>query len=429
VTPSVTLIRQVRLIDPACDFDQRVDLLISPEGVVLSPPKVSDDTRVIEGKGLVAMPGLIDMHVHFRQPGFEYKETVATGTQAALAGGVTTVVTMPNTKPTVDNAERVREQMRLAAEVDGVEIVPSAAVTLGLLGQEPCEYAELKKAGAIAITDDGRPVMSDALMRVALEACARHDLLFMQHAEDLTLSRGAPMNLGEFHERVGVPGQPGDAEGVMVERDIELVKQIGARYHVLHASTARSLNAVRAAKNAGFKVSCEVAPHHLLLTDEACVGGDTNKKMNPPLRAESDRCALIEAIVDGTVDAIASDHAPHSAEEKGCSFCDAPFGVVGLETAFAALLTFVHRDQISLTRAVELMTTGPARVLGISDRAGSVLALGAPANLCLVDVNQKWAVEPPALWGRSKNSAFLGMEFQGRVVATFLRGRLRYECR
>ena len=421
-----TLIRNVRLMDPFHRFDQRTDVLISPEVFELEPTHIPEDARVLDGKSWVACPGLIDLHVHFREPGFEHKETLETGSVAALAGGVTTVVVMPNTRPVLDTAERVKNQIQRSKEIDGVQLWVAGAVTKGLEGNESTDYVSLKKAGVVALSDDGRPVMNDAIMREALKACAQYDLLFMQHAEDLNLSHGAPMNLGPTSERLGVEGQPGQAEWLMVKRDLEWVKETGARYHVLHASTKETLQEISKAKAEGLCVSAEVTPHHLILTDEACSKADPNTKMNPPLRSDSDRRALIQAVQEGLIDAVASDHAPHSEGEKNLGFCKAPFGVVGLETAFSVLLTLVHQGVISLERAISLMTKGPAQILKKSGDIGTLLSGSSEKNLCLFDPTARWRVESKHFYGKSKNSAFLETELIGRVVATFLRGRLRY---
>ncbi|HJN74767.1 MAG TPA: dihydroorotase [Myxococcota bacterium] len=415
------LVRGARLIDPAAGIDRVCDLLVRPEGITLDPGPVDDE--VLDGRGLWAMAGLVDLQVHFRQPGFEYKETIETGSAAALAGGITTVVVMPNTQPRLDTPERVRFEAKESERVDGIRILVAAAATVDLAGERLTDHPALAGAGAVAITDDGLPVMDDALMEGSLALCAEHDLLFMQHAEDLRVSRQAPMTLGPTSEALGLRGQPADAEGLMVERDVEMALRTGARYHVLHTSTRRSLEAIRGARSAGARVSCEASPHHLLLTDEACAGGDPNFKMNPPLRCEDDRLALVEALLDGTIDAVATDHAPHSAEEKARGFAGAPFGVIGLETAFAALLSFVHSGRMTAEHAVRLMTAGPARVLCMPE-LGTVTA--GSADLCLVDPHETWTVVLEHLRGRSKNSAFLGRTFTGRVKHTFLRGRLRY---
>lgn len=420
-----TLFTGARVIDPAAGIDERADVLVADGRVVLNPKELPDERAVVDAAGLWLLPGLIDLQVHFREPGFEHKETLETGAKAAFSGGVTSVVVMPNTKPALDTPEAVRFQIEEGAR-QGLHLFVAAAATKGIAGEELTDHRALKEAGAVAITDDGLPVLDDAIMRASLEACAANDLLFMQHAEDVRMTKHAPMTECEVSRALGVPGQSADAEGVIVERDVALAEQTGARYHVLHTSTSRSLAAVRAAKAAGARVTCEASPHHLLLTTEACRGGDPNTKMNPPLREEPDRRALVEALIDGTVDAVATDHAPHSAEEKARGFVDAPFGVVGLETAFASVLSFVHDGAISARRAVELMTSGPARVLRREGELGTLFGPRAVADLCLVDPDCVWTLRPDDLQGRSHNSPFLGRQFKGRVLATYVGGILRY---
>ena len=421
-----TLIRGVRLLDPHAGIDSCHDLLIDGEAISLDPTQLPSACRELDGQGLWALPGLIDLQVHFRQPGFEHKETLASGSAAALAGGVTTCVVMPNTRPALDSAEAVRFQGEQAARDHGVRILVAAAATVGLGGLELTDHRVLAAAGAVAISDDGLPLLDDSLMERSLAECLACDLLFMQHAEDTRMSQHHPLTAGPTSHALGLEGQPAAAEGVVVERDIALARRIGARYHVLHTSTKRSLEAIREAKAAGAKVSCEASPHHLLLSDQACAGGDPNFKMNPPLRDEADRQALVAALADGTVDAVATDHAPHSAEEKERGFAAAPFGVIGLETAFAALLGFVHDGTIDATRAVALMSAGPARVLKREGSLGTLFGAAAARDLCLVDPECRWTLGPDDLRGRSKNSAFLGRSFRGRVVGTWLAGSLRY---
>lgn len=416
-----TLIQRVRAVSPGDQLDTVTDVLVTREGVFVSPSSVPEGVRRIDGSGLWAVPGLTDLQVHFREPGFEHKETIASGSRAALAGGITAVVVMPNTRPTLDTPEAVAFQSSRAQEVCGVDIFVAAAATKNIAGDELTDYAALKAAGAVAVTDDGFPLAGNAVMLESLRQCVAHDLLFMQHAEDPTLSQHGVMTSGPVSERLGVRGQHADAEGVMVERDVALALETGARYHVLHMSTARSLAAIRDARAKGGRVTCETSPHHLLLTFDVCRDADPNTKMNPPLRAESDRQAMWDGIVDGTIDALATDHAPHAADEKGKGFVDAPFGVVGLETAFAAALKMFHAGAISRTRAVDLMTTGPARVLQKPE-----LGTFAAGNLALVDPDLEWTVGPEDLFGAQQNSAFLGYAFKGRVVATFHHGVLRY---
>ena len=423
--PTPSFFKGVRLIDPEAGVDVMTNLLITPEGVQYDPTTIPDDAKHIDGSGLWALPGLVDIQVHFRQPGFEYKETIESGSAAALAGGICTVVVMPNTQPRLDTPDQVIFESEEARRVRGIDLLVAAASTKNLDGKELTDHAALKAAGAIAITDDGFPVLDDDLMRGSLQQCANLDLLFMQHAEDIRMTQHAPMTDSPISVALGVDGQSSDAEGVIVERDIALTRETGARYHVLHTSTARSLAAIRAAKREGLAVTCEVSPHHLLLTYDACASGDPNPKMNPPLRSEYDRQAMVAALADGTVDAVATDHAPHAKEEKAKGFEDAPFGVIGLETAFAALLTFVHNGTITDTRAVELMTSNPARLLGLQGQLGT-LSERAPVHVTLVDPNREWTVTEEAMAGKSTNSAFLGHIFKGKVVATVLHGELRY---
>ncbi|MEO0812860.1 MAG: dihydroorotase, partial [Myxococcota bacterium] len=292
-------ISSVRLIDPHANFDSTVDLIVSEDGVRVADTH-PENARHIDGSGLWAIPGLLDLQVHFRQPGFEYKETIETGSRAAFAGGITSAVVMPNTNPTLDTPEQVRFESEESERVGGARILVAAAVTPNLSGEGLTDHGALKAAGAVAVTDDGLPVMSDDVMEASLRACAEHDLVFMQHAEDLSMTHHAPMTECDVSRAIGVKGQPAAAEGVMVERDVALAEKTGARYHVLHTTTGRSVEAVRQAQSKGLPITCEVSPHHLLLTYEACRDADPNTKMNPPLRSEEDRQALIRALVDGT---------------------------------------------------------------------------------------------------------------------------------
>ena len=422
---TASFFKGVRLIDPEAGVDTTTDLLVSPDGVQAAPASVPADAAHVDCTGLWAVPGLVDIQVHFRQPGFEYKETIESGSAAALAGGICTVVVMPNTQPRLDTPEQVAFESDEARRVRGIDLLVAAASTKNLDGEELTDHGALKAAGAVAITDDGYPVLDDDLMRGSLTQCAEHDLLFMQHAEDTRMTRHAPMTDSPVSVALGVRGQSSDAEGGIVERDIALARETGARYHVLHTTTARSIAAVRAAKAEGLPVTCEVSPHHLLLTYEACASADPNTKMNPPLRSEYDRRALVSALADGTVDAVATDHAPHAKEEKAKGFEDAPFGVIGLETALAALLSFVHDGTITEIRAIELMTSGPARLLGLRGRLGT-LGAQAPVHLTLIDPMREWTVTEDSMAGKSTNSAFLGHVFKGKVVGTVLHGELRY---
>lgn len=420
-----TWIYQVRVIDPEAQIDRVTDVLIAPNGIQLDAPRPAK-ARILNGTGLWAVPGFIDLQVHFREPGFEYKETIKSGSQAALAGGITTVVVMPNTRPALDHPEAVQQQIRLSQNIEGIRILVAAAATQNISGEQITDYLALKQAGAIAVTDDGFPVVRDEIMRESLKKCVEHDLLFMQHAEDPALSNKGVMTEGPTSQKLGLPGQHANAEGVMVERDLKIAQELGARYHVLHLSTARSLEAVRKAKAAGARVTCEASPHHLLLTDEDVCGRDGKAhphfKMNPPLRSQSDRQALLSGLKDGSIDAIATDHAPHSADEKAKGFLHAPFGIVGLETSFAAVMSLVHEGFITEKRAIELMTSGPARVLNRKDLG----TLTRTQDLTLIDPSHVWKVSGDDLFGSQKNSPFIGKTFKGKVFATFMRGFLRF---
>jgi dihydroorotase len=435
VSHSATLLRGGRVLDAHLGLDLVADVLVGPDGCTVAPGQVPTAARVVDVDGCWVVPGLVDLQVHFREPGFTHKEDLLSGSRAALAGGVTTCIVMPNTQPVLDDPALVREQSAKPRRLGGVRILVAAAATRDLNGRDVTDAAALKAAGAVALTDDGLPVLDDDVMARTFAACRAHDLVFLQHAEDLRQTKvgghHAPMSESAAQRAAGVRGQPRRAESDVVARDIALAEAIGARYHVLHCSTEMSLALVRAAKARGARVSCEASPHHLLLTDADVVKAgvttpasaddlDPNRKMNPPLRSTADRAALIQGLVDGTVDAVATDHAPHAAHEKARGFVDCPFGVIGLETAFAALLTFVHDGTIAPLRAVELMTSGPARVLGLSRTLGTFA--GESGDVAVIDPERFWTVTPGNLLSRSKNSAFLGRTFRGRVIQTYLRG-------
>jgi dihydroorotase len=433
------LLRGGRVLDAFARIDAVDDVLVWPDRCEVGPSSVPSTATLVDVRDRWVMPGLIDLQVHFREPGQTHKEDLLSGSRAALAGGITRVVVMPNTTPCLDDPSLVRLQREKPRQHGGIHVEVAAAATAGLLGQALSDHAALKAAGAVALTDDGLPVLDDDVMAAVFSSCAMHDLVFMQHAEDLRLTRvdghHAPMNESLVQRRAGVSGQPARAESDLVERDLALAERTGARYHVLHTSTAASLEAIRQAKMRGVRVTCEASPHHLLLCDDDVVAAgvtvpkspadlDPNKKMNPPLRSRADRLALQQALVDGTVDAVATDHAPHAAHEKARGFVDGPFGVIGLETAFAALLTFVDGGLITPLRACELMTAGPARVLG---RPGHLGTFAAPyGDVVVVDPRRAWNVTAGALLSKSKNSAFFGMRFLGRVERTYLDGLCVY---
>jgi dihydroorotase len=417
-----TLLKGGRVIDPATGVDGTFDVLleggrVAEVGAALRAPAGAD---VVDCTGRWVVPGFIDLHVHLREPGEEYKETVATGVAAAVAGGFTTVVAMPNTKPANDSVaitELILERARVAGLA---RIIPAGAITKGLGGEQLAEIGDLVGAGCRVITDDGRPVMDAAVMRRALQYAQTFDIPVMVHEEDLHLSARGVMHEGAVATRLGLRGIPAAAEVTMVARDLALLEETGGRLHVAHVSCAGSVRAIRAAKLAGLRVTCEAAPHHFALTAEAVEGYRTHAKMNPPLREERDRVALIEALADGTVDAIATDHAPHSPVEKDVEFDQAANGVVGLETALPLTLELVRSGKLTVRRAIELLTVGPAKVLGL---ASGTLKAGSPGDVTIIDPDRAWVVDPSAFRSKSKNTPFGGRAVQGRVLQTYVGGR------
>ena len=419
------LIHGGRVIVPCQDLDAALDLLIEDGRVVkvdggIKKPKVCE---TFDATGLVVSPGLIDIHVHLREPGQEYKETVRTGTMAAAAGGFTAVACMANTEP-VNDSRSVTEHILLEAGRHGyARVYPIGAVSKGLKGEELAEIGDMVRAGVRAISDDGKPVMNAELMRRALLYAQHFDVPVIQHAEDLTLTGNGVMHEGEWSTRLGLPGIPGASEDVMVARDLILAEDTAGRYHVAHLSTARSLAMVRRAKAEGFRVTCEVSPHHLILTDEEVAKShfSTNTKMKPPLRSETDRQALLAGLVDGAVDCIASDHAPHHADEKDVQFSLAPFGIVGLETTLSLCLDrLVRPGMLTLPRLVHLLSTGPARVLGVE---GGTLKAGSVADITVFHPDAEVTLRAAAFRSKGRNTPFDGWKLHGHPVAAFLAGR------
>lgn len=386
--------------------------------------KASSTIRTIDAAGLVALPGLIDMHVHLREPGQAHKETLQTGTLAAARGGFTFVACMPNTSPVLDSAPTLQELRRRIEKEALIEVGIIAAVTLGSRGEELTDFAALKRAGAIGFSDDGRGVQSAAVMRRALQRAAEVGLPLLAHCEDESLAGGGVLNEGTAAVDRCLLGIPAEAESAHVARDLILAERSGAHYHVCHLSCEQSLRLIRAAKLRGQSVSCEVTPHHLLLTDTDIADDDANYKMNPPLRTAADRAALLAGLVDGTVDAIATDHAPHTAAEKSRGIKGAPFGVIGLETAFPLLYThLVEPGLITLSRLVQLLTSGPAKLLGLQ-RSG--LRPGAAADLTLVDLHAGRPIAEPELRSKSRNTPFLHRVVRGWPLCTIAGGRVAY---
>jgi dihydroorotase len=424
------LIKGGRVIDPG-RVNGQADVLIGngkilAVGQKLDQPagKADPSTTIIDARGKLVLPGLVDLHVHLREPGFEYKETIQTGTAAAVAGGFTSVCCMPNTSPVNDNqsiTEFILEQARLAGNA---HVFPVGAITKGSEGKELAEIGELRHAGCVAISDDGQPVVNSLIMRRAMEYALAFDLPVIDHCEDLQLSEGGCMNEGLVSTQLGLPGIPSAAEDVMVARNLALAELTTARLHLAHLSTAGSVRMVRAAKSRGVRVTAEVCPHHFSLTEEAVRGFNTHAKMNPPLRTWQDVQAIKEGLRDGTIDVIATDHAPHAVQDKQQQFAAAPNGIVGLETALPLTLALVEEGVLSLEAAVAKLTTEPARAFGLSK--GS-LAPGADADVVVVDPEAQWEVDPARFRSKSRNTPFAGWKVKGRVITTIVGGRVVHD--
>ena len=421
----VIILKNGRIIDPVCQKDADGDLWLA-DGIIVEPHSVDDSNAEIHDLGgCWVVPGLVDMHVHLREPGEEYKETIESGTAAAAAGGFTAVACMPNTKPVNDNGS-ITQFIVEKSQGCKARVYPVGAISQKSAGEKLAEYGEMKAAGAVAVTDDGMPVVDSRLMRRAMEYASSHNLLVISHSEELALSRGGCMNEGEFSTRAGLRGIPSAAESIMVQREIALAQLTGAAVHIAHVSTADSLDLIRAAKKKGLHVTAETAPHYFTLTDRDVLDYDTNMKMNPPLRSEADRLAICEALADGTLDAVATDHAPHSELEKDVEFNYAANGISGLETALPLTLALVRKGIITPMRCVELMSCGPVRILGVN---GGDLRPGAVADICVIDPGLVFSLTPEDLVTKGKNSPFLGIELQGRAVMTILGGRVVYNLR
>ena len=424
------VVRGARIVDPSQNLDEVADLVLV-DGIIESVGDSvdggvggvhSDDARVIEAKGLVAVPGFIDMHVHLREPGFEYKETIASGSHAAVAGGFTAVAAMANTDPPNDSAAVTEFILRKAAQANKVRVYPIGSITKGMKGAELSEMGEMVEAGAVAVSDDGLPVDDVNVMRRAMEYATVFDIPVIEHCETPDLHPGGVMNEGYWSTALGLRGIPRASEEISVDRNVVLAEMTGARFHVAHLSTSGALRRVQEAKARGLVVTCEVTPHHLVLTDESVKSYDTAAKMKPPLVTESDRAALLHGLADGTVDAIATDHAPHHMDEKSEVFDHAPFGIVGLETAVSLCLDrLVRPGVISLSRMVELLSIGPARILGVP---GGTLALGAPADVTLLDLERRVRVDPDSFVSRGTNTPFAGWELTGCAATTIVSGRV-----
>ena len=421
------LIANGYVIDPSQQINAGKNLLIE-NGRVLdflnrgeAPP---DDAHVLDATGLVVAPGFIDLHTHLREPGQEYKETVATGAAAAVAGGWTSICAMPNTDPINDNPAVTRFILDQAKAAELANVFPIGAVTKGSGGKELAEMGEMKKAGIVAVSDDGRPVPTPGMMRRAMEYARGFDLPVIDHCQDLSLSAGGVMHEGRWSLILGLKGMPAAAEEVDAVRDCVLAKLTGAKVHLAHVSTRGAIEAVRQAKNDGLLVSCEVTPHHWTLTDEAVAEYDTNTKMSPPLRSRDHVDAILAAMKDGTIDAIATDHAPHHQDEKGLEFDQAPFGITGLETAVGLAFDLVHQGLIDLERVVEMCATNPARIFGLTERGS--LKKGSHADITILDPQLEWVFDVNRSKSKSRNTPFNGRTMHGAAVATIVGGRLVY---
>ncbi len=424
------LLRGGRVADPASGLDAVRDVLLR-EGKVAAmeiPGQIqAPDAEVFNAKGLIVAPGLVDIHVHLREPGQAYKETIASGTAAAAAGGFTSVCAMPNTIPVNDSPEITR-WMQAPDRGASARVFPIAAATLGSMGEALTNYSALKDAGAVAVTDDGKPILGDGIMLEALRSAAKVGLPVIQHAEDTRLTGGCSMNAGALAFRLGLRGMPVEAESGLVERDLSLLKKVkGGHLHVAHLSTKKALDAVRAARKSGLHVTCEVTPHHFALTEERIGLYDTNAKMNPPLRAEADRAAMIEGLLDGTIDAIATDHAPHAAHEKEQEFDRAPNGITGLETALGLAISLLHvQHKMPLPAVLALLSSRPARALGLTGRGA--LTVGSAADVLVFEPAERWVFHAADSRSRSKNTPFDGTEMQGRVRLTVGDGRVVFRA-
>jgi len=440
--PTTLLISGGRIIDPGQGIDKVADLLITKgkiawmgdNGTAPSQP----DLTTIDATGLIVCPGFVDLHCHLREPGFEDKETIATGTKAAARGGFTTICCMPNTNPPLDTQSSI-DYVKKTAETEGaVQVLPIGCITKGRHGKEITEMSELAQAGVIGFSDDGEPVASSRIMSLAMDYSQALGLPIIEHCEDKELSDGGFMNDGWVSARLGLKGIPKAAEEIVVARDLTLAQLTGARLHIAHVSTEGSVELIRQAKEKGIAVTAEVTPHHLALTEERVMGSqlekhnqliyDTNAKVNPPLRTKEDIAALIKGLKDGTIDAIATDHAPHTLVDKMCEFGLAAFGISGLETALACLMSLVHGDQLDLKTLVSKLTFEPSRIIGTRYGELGTLKPGCRADVTLFDPNREWVVNSHEFASKGKNTPFDGCHFKGSVVVTIVAGKVIYKC-
>ncbi len=417
------ILQNGRLLDPQTGLDTTGDLWIKDGKIIPAEGQIPENSRVENVTGKWIVPGLIDMHVHLREPGEEYKETVESGTRAAAAGGFTAVACMPNTKPVNDEAS-VTKFILDDARNASTRVYPAAAISRGSQGTELAEYGELKAAGAVAVTDDGLPVLDSQLMRRAMEYAGSHDLLVISHSEEMALSNNGAMNEGVVSTRLGLRGIPAAAEAIMVYREIALAELTGQRTHIAHVSTLAATDLIRQAKARGVNVTAETTPHYFTLTEEAVGDYDTNAKMNPPLRTETDRQAIRVGLQDGTYDCISTDHAPHSVLEKECEFDQAMNGIIGLETSLPLSLNLVREGVIEPLKLVELMSSAPARILKV---AGGTLAEGSVADVTVIDTEKEFVFTKESILSKGKNSPFIDWKLQGKAVLTIMGGRITHD--
>jgi dihydroorotase len=416
------ILKNGRVIDPLSSRDEIADLWIRDGRIISSETTVPATADIYDLSGKWVVPGLIDIHVHLREPGQEYKESIESGTQAAAAGGFTGVACMPNTNP-VNDCESVTRYILEKAEGCHARVYPVGAISKGCKGEGLAEFGEMKRAGIVAVTDDGMPVLDSQLMRRAMEYAMSHDLVVMSHSEEATLSHNGCMNEGLTATRLGLRGIPSAAESIMVYREVAIAELTGAHVHIAHVSTEESLAVIAMAKKRGVRVTAETAPHYFTLTEEAVIGYDTHAKMNPPLRAEKDRQAVRAALQDGTLDAIATDHAPHSVLEKNVEFNEAANGITGLETSLPLTLALVRDGVIDEKRLVELMSIAPARILGVP---GGSVCVGDVADVTVIDPDAKYVFDAQLSFSKGKNSPFIGWELQGKAVMTFVAGEVKH---
>ena len=424
--PPIILLKGGRLLDPSQHLDAKGDVLLVDGKIARAGGTIDggEDAQVIDCSGAIVSPGFVDVHCHLREPGREDVETIATGARAAAAGGFTAICAMPNTEPVTDNQAAVGFIIRQAMRAGGARVYPIGAISVGQKGESLAEFGEMVGAGAVAVSDDGKPVVSAQLMRTALEYAQAFNIPVIDHCEEPTLAHGGSMNEGFLSARLGLRGIPSEAEEIMVIRDILLARRTGGHVHLAHMSTKGSVELIRWGKERGIRVTAEVTPHHLTLTEDAVDGYDTHAKMNPPLRTQADVDALRDALRDGTIDVIATDHAPHHYDAKEREFADAPFGIVGLETALALVVTeLVDGGVIDFATLVDRMATRPARLFGLP---GGSLRAGGVADVTVFDPKLEWIVDPAAFLSKGRNTPYAGRKLRGRTLATIVGGRLAY---